>query len=162
MTTEPARTVIPDHCVFRPDSFFVGPFRGWGVTVDARGRLLNRFETMGLGRLDVPARAAIVEQDITFSNGLKDRLVWEVISDDEGHFVGHEREKKLKAEGGTHHEGFRWTFRMPIPGRGSAKVCVDYWTTGEDSAVSRAVATAMGVKLSVTTTFYQRQGAAGR
>lgn len=156
MSVDPTDAAIPDHSVFRPDSFFVGPFRGWGVMLDGKGNLLSRFETRGSGRMDVPARAAIVEQDITFTTGAVDRLVWEIISDDEGHFIGHEREKKLKAEGGTHRDGFRWTFRMPIAGRGAARVCVDYWTIGEDSAVSRAVATALGMKLSVTTTFYQR------
>jgi len=145
----------PLHAVFRPDSFFLEPFRGWGLTCDPRGRVLSRFEVSGSGRLDVRGRSAWVEQNIAYDNGRRDRLNWEIVSDDDGHYVGREHDKGLKAEGRAGPEGFCWGFRTPLPKGGKGWIRVDYTLIGQDVAIARARLTRLGIRLSDTTTFYR-------
>lgn len=142
------------HTVFRPDSFFLQPFRGWGVTRDRRGAVLRKFVTEGSGRLDVRSRSAWNELTITFGDGHVDRMAWEIVSDDEGHFVGIEHEKKLKAEGQTRGEAFCWRFKVPLPNGRSGDMQVDYVLISDSAATSRAVLRTFGLTLSVTDTFY--------
>ncbi len=146
----------PFHGVFKPDSFFLQPFRGWGVTCARSGAVQRKFEVIGAGRLEVRARAAVVEQAITYADGGTDRLEWEIVSDDDGHYVGVEKAKGLRAEGRLSDAGFRWTFKMPLPkGGGKATVSVGYTLIAPDVALARADVRRFGLLIGYTLTFYQ-------
>jgi hypothetical protein len=61
---------------FRPDVFFEGDWRAWGLVEDLSGRVVERFEVHGEGRVQSFARVFEIEERYAFSSGREDTLTW--------------------------------------------------------------------------------------
>lgn len=106
----------PDQTLlFRPDTFFLKPWRGWGVVRDARGRSIDHFECFGQGKTGT--RSATTSMTYVFKTGQTQTVEWDILSDDEGHFYARDLKSGLEGRGRAVGDDFRWTFQTPAPGR---------------------------------------------
>ena len=151
----------PEHpLLFRPDSFFIKPWRGWGVVTTPAGRTVARFSAFGDGRSE--SRAAVVAQNLTFEDGRTHRVEWEVASDDEGRYVATETTTGVVARGGLSGREFCWSFRAPGPtplGMRRCRTAARYTLITPDKALSFARTSWLGLPLARVTTFYERRDA---
>ena len=104
----------PPDRLFRPDAFFLKPWRGWGVVRDARGRTIDRYQARGRGRAS--SRSAASEQIFTFESGAVTTVEWDILSDAEDHYYARDLKTGLEARGSTIGEDFCWSFPAPAPG----------------------------------------------
>ena len=105
----------PDqHLLFRPDTFFLKPWRGWGVVRDARGRSIDHFECHGQGHTGT--RSATTSMTYVFKSGATQTVEWDILSDDEGHYYARDLRSGLEGRGRAIGDDFRWTFMTPAPG----------------------------------------------
>lgn len=106
---------LPDqHLLFRPDTFFLKPWRGWGVVRDARGRSVDQFTCHGQGRTGT--RSATTSMTFEFKSGQTQTVDWDIVSDDEGHYYARDLKSGLEGRGRPIGKDFRWVFWTPLPG----------------------------------------------
>jgi len=146
----------PGPMLFRPDTFFLKPWRGWGVMRGANGRPLSRYEAAGQGRNQ--SRSAAIEQRFTFDNGVVQAFEWEILADDEGRFFARDR-SGLEARGRQLGDDFCWAYttKAPTPlGVRKVKVQALYTMVTPDTAFSFTEVKLWGLTLSSFTTYYTR------
>jgi hypothetical protein len=142
--------------LFRPDAFFLKPWRGWGVVRDGRGRVVRRFDARGQGRTGT--RSATTEQVFTFDDGLVHVVEWEIMSDEQEHFYAKDVRSGVEAHGAQDGENFRWTFHTKAKtpfGVQRARSEALYTLVKEDAAFSFTRVSWFGLTLSTFTTFYE-------
>lgn len=143
--------------LFRPDSFFLRPWKGWGVMRDALGRPRLRYEAEGRGRTGT--RAATAEQVFTFENGVVHRVDWEIVSDDDRRYFARDLCSGIEAKGEMHGPNFRWRFhaRGATPfGEQRVRTEALYTLATPTAAFSFTRVSWLGLKLSTFTTFYEQ------
>ncbi len=144
--------------LFRPDAFFLKPWRGWGVVRDPKGRTVDRYEARGEGRTG--SRSASVELAFTFESGRVHAVEWDILSDDEGHFYARDLKTGVEARGSQQGGDFRWTFASPLPDRLGRMFPVTttatYTLATPTTAFSFAEVRRFGRLLSTFTTFYEQ------
>jgi Protein of unknown function (DUF3833) len=153
--SDPARDT--PELLFRPDSFFLRPWKGWGVMRDALGRPQLRYEAQGRGRSGT--RAATAEQVFTFENGLVHRVEWEIVSEDERRYFARDLCSGIEARGETSGPDFRWRFhaRGATPfGQQRVKTEALYTLATPTAAISFTRVSWLGLQLSTFTTFYEQ------
>ena len=147
-----------EHLLFRPDSFFLTPWRGWGVGRDRRGGIVARYQARGQARAD--SRTAHVEQVFTFEDGRVQTLEWEIFSDAEERYVATDPRTGVRAVGGPKGRDFCWAFRAPFRtpiGQQTVTTKVMFTRLSENAAFSFATAHWLGLTLATYTTFYEHQ-----
>jgi hypothetical protein len=147
----------PSHLLFRPDTFFLKPWRGWGVIRDGFGRPQLRYTALGHGR--GASRSAAVEQVFTFENGVVHRAEWEIVSDDDRRYFARDLVSGVEARGELVDDDFRWAFRSrgPTPfGRRTVRTEALYTLASSTAAFSFAKVSWMGLRLATYTTFYEQ------
>jgi hypothetical protein len=156
----PLGGLMGTHLIFRPDSFFLRPWTGGGVSRSATGRITGRFTAQGQGTLNEADRSAMVEQTFRYDDARVANLVWKVVSDDDGHFVATEQTSGIQAEGGMDGQDFRWSFQAPSPTPfGIIRVTceVTYTMVEADAALSFAKLTRWGIPFGSLTTYYRHR-----
>ncbi len=146
----------PPRLLFRPDAFFIKPWRGWGVIRDARGRTAKRFETSGGG--SVGSRAARTFQTICYDDGTTTTTEWEIETDDEAHFYARDPKTELEGRGRESGEEFIWDARMPVKtrfGTFTAKIKVVYTLLSPTAAFGFTETRMLGVLVSTATTYFE-------
>jgi hypothetical protein len=150
-----------DHpLLFKPDGFFIKPWRGWGVVMAPTGKTLARFSAFGDGRAE--SRSAVVFQNLTFEDGRTHRVEWEIVSDDEGRYVATETTTAVVARGLVSGGNFCWSFKAPGPTPVGVRRCstrVRYTLVTPEKALSFAETRWLGLPLARITTFYERREA---
>jgi len=101
--------------LFRPDAFFLKPWTGWGVLRDLRGRTVERFECHG--QAEASSRSATSTITYLYETGRVEKLVWNIVSDDEDHYFASELRGGVEGRGRPVGRDFRWVFQMPMPGK---------------------------------------------
>lgn len=143
--------------LFRPDSFFLRPWKGWGVMRDALGRPQLRYEAEGGGRAGT--RGATAEQVFTFENGVVHRVEWEIASDDEERYFARDLCSGIEARGEMDGPNFRWRFqaRGATPfGEQRVRTEALFTLATPTAAFSFTRVSWLGLKLSSFTTFYEQ------
>jgi hypothetical protein len=142
--------------LFRPDAFFLKPWRGWGVVRDRRGRPVARYEGSGHGRSG--SRSATTEQAFTFEDGTIHLVEWEILSDEQDHFYARDLRSGIEARGEQRGLDFSWTFhtRAPTP-FGTRRVRSDalYTMVRPSAAFSFTRVSWLGLTMTTYTTFYE-------
>jgi hypothetical protein len=147
----------PVRLLFRPDAFFIKPWRGWGVMRDGKGKILARYQTHGSGRTGT--RSAFTEQTITFEGGLTTVVKWEIETDDESHFFARDLNTGVEAEGRQVGDDFCWSFRSEVPtkfGKLKARTEVTYTLVSATTAFAFAETRLWGRTISSYTTYYEQ------
>lgn len=144
--------------LFRPDAFFLKPWRGWGVVRDAKGRSIDRYEARGQGRTG--SRSASAEQTFTFESGLVNSVEWDILSDDEGHYFARDLRTGLEARGRALGEDFCWSFSStgtgPLGRLIRTTTTATYTLATPTTAFSFAETRRLGRLLTTFTTFYEQ------
>jgi len=73
-----------DDLAFRPDHFFLGPTKGWGLVRDVFGRLIDRCEIVTEGRWDHNYGALHFDETFTYDSGWVETLNWVFAPDARG------------------------------------------------------------------------------
>ena len=155
MSAEPVPP--PVRLLFRPDAFFIRPWRGWGVMRNGKGTPVLRFTAEGGGATG--RRTATTRQTITFETGATSEVDWEIATDDESEFWARDLKTGVEARGKQVGDNFEWTFPTAVPtrfGPQKAKTRVVYTLATPTTAFSFAETRWMGVLLSSFTTFYEQ------
>ena len=153
--SEPGRDA--PELLFRPDTFFLRPWKGWGVMRDALGRPRLRYEAEGRGRTGT--RAATAEQVFTFENGVVHRVEWEILAEDERRYFARDLCSGIEARGEIDGANFRWCFhaRGATPfGQQRVRTEALYTLATPTAAFSFTRVSWLGLKLSSFTTFYEQ------
>jgi len=147
-----------DTRLFRPDAFFLKPWRGWGVVRDAAGRTIDRYEARGHGRSG--SRSAAAEQVYTFESGRVTAVEWDILSDDEDHYYARDLKSGVEARGRNLGKDFRWSFEAPAPGLlgrfFKARTTSTFTLATPTTAFSFAETRRLGRLLVTYTTFYEQ------
>lgn len=101
--------------LFRPDSFFLKAWTGWGVVRDFRGRTVERFECSG--QAETGSRSATSTITYLYETGRVEKLVWDIVSDDEDQYFAIELRGGVEGRGKPVGRDFRWVFEVPMPGK---------------------------------------------
>ncbi|MBS0294946.1 MAG: DUF3833 family protein [Proteobacteria bacterium] len=152
-------TIVPPPAtlLFRPDAFFIKPWRGWGVVRDGRGRPVSRYSAHGQGR--TASRSAETEQVFVFDNGTTHTVRWELASDGEAHYWARDLATGVEARGVQLGENFEWRFRSPVPtrfGKLNAHARALHTLATPTTAFGFTEIRWMGLLLSSFTTFYEQ------
>ena len=145
-----------EQLLFRPDSFFLKPWRGWGVGRDRRGSIVARYEARGNARAG--SRSAHVEHVFTFEDGRVQVSEWEISSDADERYVATDPRTGLQAIGGPRERDFFWAMRAPFKtpfGEQKVTTKVLFTRVAEAAAFSFATAHWLGLTLATYTTFYE-------
>lgn len=147
----------PARPLFRPDAFFVKPWRGWGVVRDGKSRILGRYEASGQGK--VGSRSALTEQTIVFEDGSTVTTEWDIATDDEAHFFARDVRTGVEARGRQMGTDFHWSFASPVKtpvGTLKTRTDVVYTMVEATTAFSFAETRLLGRLVSSYTTFYRQ------
>ena len=154
-------TTTPDPIrLFKPDTFFLKPWRGWGVVRDGRGKLIERFTAEGKGRTG--SRSAASAMTLTFEDGRQQSFETDILSDADGHYYARDLKTGVEARGQYEGEAFRWVFSpAPIPGATGlaamlrANSTATYVLTSPSTAVGFTEVKVFGLLVRQITTFFQ-------
>jgi hypothetical protein len=147
--------------MFRPDTFFLKPWRGWGVVRDHRGRVIDRYTGEGQGRSST--RSASSSMTFTFASGLIHTVEMDILSDDQDHYYARDPKTGMEGRGRFIGDEFRWTFNaMPIPGLTGilgkllrAQTTAHYTLVSPSMAVGLTQVRLFGFVTRTMTTFFQ-------
>jgi hypothetical protein len=143
--------------LFRPDAFFLKPWKGCGVVRDRRGRPILRYAASGQGHAE--RRGATSEQTFTFEDGRVHKVEWEITSDDEVHYFAHDRLSDLEGHGEAVGDDFRWRLyaHADTPfGLQKVKTVVLYTLVTPTTAFGFTRTSLWGLPLNTYTTFFEQ------
>ena len=145
--------------LFRPDAFFLKPWTGWGVLRDLRGRSVERFECHG--QAEASSRSATSTITYLYESGRVEKLVWNIVSDDEDHYFASELRGGVEGRGRPVGRDFRWVFQMPMPGKYGKLLTMTAVATYTLLSTSTAMGVTkfqlFGVTLRTMTAFFQHK-----
>lgn len=148
---------------FKPDEFFLGEVRSWGVMENRRGEPRTRFTTHSIGSKDPASGEMTLVQDFTHEDGRQQRRTWKVHRIDEHHFEGTANDVVGTARGVAYGNAFRWTYTIALkPGNPFANVHLKQWMyqqEGTSNVFTRAIVKKFGVTLGEVTESFQKQPA---
>ena len=143
---------------FRPDVFFGGEWRGWGVSRDIFGQIRDRYSVEGVGIVDDERRLFSLKERYTFSGGRVDLMEWDIVTDEQGAFSGGSADGVL-GEGRQRNGHYEWRFRRRVPttlGVLPVDFKVIYAAVSADRAISITKLACWGLPLATLTTAYCR------
>ncbi len=145
--------------LFRPDAFFLKPWTGWGVLRDLRGRSVERFECHG--QAEASSRSATSTITYLYESGRVEKLVWNIVSDDEDHYFASELRGGVEGRGRPVGRDFRWVFQMPMPGKYGKLLTMTavatYTLLSPSTAMGVTKFQLFGVTLRTMTAFFQHK-----
>jgi hypothetical protein len=147
----------PARLLFRPDAFFIKPWRGYGVVRDGKGKVLARYETFGDGRTG--SRSAHTEQTVVFDTGARHVVQWEIETDDEAHFYARDVQTGAEAKGRQVGQEFCWSMKGSLPtklGKLPTVTQVTYTLVSDTTAFGFAEVRCFGKVISTYTTYYEQ------
>ena len=144
--------------LFRPDAFFLKPWRGWGVVRDGRGRSIDRYTAFGQGKAG--SRSATTRQTFEFESGLVHTVEWDILTDDESHYFARDLKTGVEARGHAIGPDFCWMFLSETPGPLGklvrARTTARYTLVTEQKAFSFTEVRRFGRLMRTFTTFYEQ------
>jgi len=144
---------------FRPDVFFEGDWRAWGLVKDLSGRVVDRFEVRGVGHVERLARVFEVEEHYTFSSGREDTLTWRLSTDDLGAFSGVEVASGARGQGRQDGQGYEWRFVRKTPtalGARRVSLRAQYHQLTDEDALCMTTLHWAGLRIATLSSLYRR------
>lgn len=149
------------NLMFRPDTFFLKPWRGWGVMRDRNGKVIERYTAEGQGRAGT--RSASSQMTLTFASGVIQTIEMDILSDADGHYFARDLKTGLEGRGRYVGDDFQWQFAgMPLPGLTGpmgklikAQTTATYTLTSDTTAVGLTQMRLFGFVVRTMTTFFQ-------
>lgn len=144
---------------FRPDEYFGGHVRSWGVMENRRGEPRRRFTTESFGTREASG-VTIITQTFTHEDGHKEQRVWRVRRIDEHHFEGTANDVVGVARGVAFGNAFRWKYTIALkPGNPFSHVHLKQWMyqpEESETVFTRAIVKKFGFTLGEVTESFRR------
>lgn len=148
---------------FKPDEYFLGHVRSWGVFENRRGEPSSRFTTESVGTKDEAGNMTII-QTFTHDDGRRQERIWKVRRLDEHHFEGTANDVVGIARGVAYGNAFRWKYTIALkPGNPLANVHLKQWMylpEGAQKMFTRVVVTKFGLIVGEVSESFERIPAA--
>ena len=145
--------------VFKPDEYFLGQVRSWGVTENRSGEPRSRFTTESIGTREASGDVKI-EQTFHFDDGRTQRRVWQVHRIDEHRYEATANDVVGKARGEADGNAFRWEYTIAVkPGNGLSHVHLRQWMylpEGTETMFTRVEVRKFGVVLQRITESFRK------
>ena len=138
--------------------YFNGRVQAWGTFADRSGKVVKRFTVV----LDCKWTGddGVLEEDFTYSDGTKQRRVWNIRKTGESRFTGRADDVVGEAQGHASGNALRWNYTLALPVEGKVwNVQMDDWMylMDEDTLVNRTVMSKFGIELGQVTLFFSRK-----
>ena len=144
---------------FRPDVFFEGAWRAWGLVKDLTGQVVERFEVRGEGQVRSLARVFEIEERYVFSSGREDALTWRLSTDDLGVFSGVEVASGARGQGRQDGQGYEWRFVRKTPtalGARRVSLRAQYHQLTDEDALCMTTLHWAGLRIATLSSLYRR------
>jgi hypothetical protein len=146
---------------FKPEAYFIGSLRGWGVIESPIGGLQKRLWIVAEGTWDVDRQTVTLVETYHFDDGHTDTLRWSITKVGEERYQGSEPCVEGVATGEQAGCAFHWQYtrNTPQPDGSSTKLNFDDWfyLIADDVCVVRGTAGRAGLPFAVAHVTYQRQ-----
>lgn len=137
--------------------YFSGPVQAHGMFTDRSGRVVKRFTVALQGRWD--GDSGVLEEDFVYSDGQKERRVWQLKDLGGGRFEGRAADIVGVAQGEQAGNAirFRYTMRVPVDGK-PIEFQFDDWMYRLDERVvlNRAAMSKFGIHLGDVTLSFRK------
>jgi hypothetical protein len=144
---------------FKPDEYFLGHVRSWGIQENRTGEPRSRFTTESFGENSAEGEMTIT-QVFTKENGKKQERLWKVRRLDEHRYEGTANDVVGKARGVAYGNAFRWKYTIALkPGNRFSHVRLKQWMylpDGSEKMFTRAIVTKFGVTVAEVTESFEK------
>lgn len=141
--------------------FFSKPVKAWGIFQKRSGEVAKRFE------VDVQSHREgnnlILDERFLYSDGTRERRVWTLTPQGDGHWRGRAGDVVGEATGQVAGNALRWRYRLSLPVDGSVyEVSMDDWMylMDDDTLINRTSMSKFGVEVGQVTLLFRRQAGA--
>jgi hypothetical protein len=138
--------------------YFDGTVDGWGMVQDRSGKVLRRFTVVIQGRWT--AESGTLEEDFVWSDGKRERRVWEIRRAGDGRYVGRAADVVGEAQGVAAGNALQWRYVLQLPAdQGGYKVDLDDWMYLVDDKVmlNRSTISKFGIRFADITISFSRR-----
>lgn len=138
-------------------SYFNGPLLAHGIFTDRAGKVQRRFIVKLMGRWQ--GDDGVLEEDFEYSDGIKERRVWQIKRLADGRWSGRAADVVGEARGVSAGNALRWSYTLKLPVDGKVyEVDFDDWMYLLDDKVmlNKAQMSKFGIRLGEVTLSFQK------
>ncbi len=139
-------------------TYFNGMVDAWGIFTDRDGKVVKRF-TVEM-KCQWQDGKGILDEDFLYSDGTKEKRVWQLTDLGQGQFEGTAGDVVGKALGQTKGNAFNWQYTLALPVNGTVlNVQMDDWMylMNERVMLNKARMTKLGIHLGDVTLSFNRR-----
>ena len=140
------------------ENYFNGTVDGWGMFQDRSGKVIKRFTVVM--RCDWKGDTGILDEDFTYSDGVKEKRVWTIKKLPDGKYTGTAADVIGQAGGQASGNALYWSYTLSLPVDGKVyEVQLADWMYQMDDKVliNRAAMSKFGLHLGdITISFTKR------
>lgn len=139
------------------NEYFNGDLKAWGIVQDRSGNIIKRFDVSMKGTWK--EETGVLEEDFVYSDGVKQRRVWNLKNLGEGKFEGSASDVLDKATGQSYGNAFNWSYYMDLPVDGTTyKIKFDdwMWLMEDGVLVNRSYMKAYGIVVGEISIFMKK------
>lgn len=146
--------------VMKPEQYFLGQTRGWGMFHDRFGRLRRQFTVDMVG--EMKGDVFVLTEDFLYDDGETEQRVWQVSPQGNGTYRGTAGDVVGMAEGRAAGNALNWVYDLNLKvGDGIWRVAFDDWLILQPDGVilNRATVTRWGFEIGTLTATFHKKGA---
>jgi len=144
--------------VLKPETYFLGQTRGWGMFHDRFGNLRRQFVVDMVGEMD--GDVLVLTEDFVYDDGEKQQRIWRLTPQGGGGYEGVAGDVIGTARGKAAGNAFNWSYDIDLKvGDSIWRVTFDDWLLLQTDGVvlNRATVTRWGFEIgTLTATFHKR------
>ena len=141
----------------KPETYFLGETRGWGMFHDRFGNLRRQFTVDMVG--EMRGDVFVLNEDFVYDNGKTERRIWELKPLVDGTYEGVAGDVIGMAEGRAKGNAFNWNYNLKLKvGDSHWRVAFDDWLYLQPDGVilNRATATRWGIEIGKLTATFRK------
>ena len=142
---------------FRPETYFAGPSRAWGMFEDRFGNLKREFTVDLQGDWD--GTTLILTEDFLYSDGETEQRIWRITRTGDGTYEGRADDVVGVANGIARGKALNWSYDLMLKvGDSRIKVSFNDWMFLQPDGVliNKADVSKFGITIGTVTLFFQK------
>ena len=139
------------------EKYFEGKVKAWGLLQDRKGNVTRQFKADMFGKFE--NNILILEEEFFWTDGEKQKRVWNIEKIDEHNYMGTAADVVGKAKGFSYGSAFKFEYDLMVPIKGrNIKISFDDWIFKQDDevAINRATLSKFGFKVGELTVFFKK------
>ena len=139
------------------EKYFEGQVKAWGLLQDRKGKVTRQFKAYMFGKFE--NNVLILEEEFYWTDGEKQKRVWNIEKIDEHNYIGTAADVVGKAKGFSYGSVFKFEYDLMVPIKGkNIKISFDDWIFKQDEevAINRATLSKFGFKVGELTVFFKK------